>query len=189
MLTLGIETSCDETAASIVRDGQEVLSNAVYSQVALHRPYGGVVPELAARLHIEALPKILEECKNIRNTTHTDGLSVGDAVITTAGDLKAKYIIHTVGPQYRSDPNPEQSLIACYKSSLLLADKHQCASIAFPAIATGIYGYPIEKASKIAYETVSKLFEECQFIKDVVFVFFSQKDKNVFCSINSLDCN
>jgi len=127
-------------------------------------------------IHKAGGSKILEECKDIRKTTYQDGLSVGEAVITTAGNMKAKYIIHTVGPQYRFDKNPKQSLISCYRNSLLLADKHKCASIAFPAIATGIYGYPKEEATDIAYETVSHVMNECEYIKDIVFVFYSKDD-------------
>jgi len=82
---------------------------------------------------------ILKECKFLRDTRYPDGLPVGEAVITTAGNMKAQYVIHTVGPKYNSDPTPSEHLGSCYKSSLLLADKYKCRSIAFPSIATGIY--------------------------------------------------
>ena len=90
--------------------------------------------------------------------------------------MKAKYVIHTVGPQYKSDDNPKQSLKSCYRNSLLLADQYKCKSIAFPAIATGIYDYPKEEASDIAYETVVQVLNECKYIKEVVFVFYSKDD-------------
>jgi len=140
-------------------------------------------------IHKAGGKEILEECKVLRETQYPDGLPTGEATITTAGDLKAKYIVHTVGPVYRSNNNPEEALKSCYKNSLLLADSKECVSIAFPAIATGIYGYPVEQASKIAYETVSEVLEEYQFIQDVVFIFFSQKDKRVFCNVNNLKCS
>ena len=126
---------------------------------------------------------ILKECQYLRDTRYPQGLSVGEAVITTAGKMKAKYIIHTVGPKYKSDPNPKESLTSCYRNSLLLADKYKCSSIAFPAIATGIYGYPKDEAAKIAYKTVNSLIESCQYIKDVVFVFYSQDDAKTMQSI------
>jgi len=68
MIVLGIETSCDETAAAVVRDGREVLSNVIYSQIAKHRPYGGVVPEIACRVHVEALPGVLAEAVETAGT-------------------------------------------------------------------------------------------------------------------------
>jgi len=127
-------------------------------------------------IHKAGGDKILGECKDIRKTTYPNGLPVGEAAITTAGNMKAKYVIHTVGPQYKFDENPKQSLVSCYRNSLLLADKYKCASIAFPAIATGIYGYPKEEAADIAYETVNHLMNECEYIKDIVFVFYSKDD-------------
>ena len=120
--------------------------------------------------------KILEECKHIRNTMYPDGLPVGKAVITSAGNMKAKYIVHTVGPQYRFDKDPVKSLVSCYTNALLLADEYKCSSIAFPAIATGVYGYPKEEATNIAYETVKQLIEKCIYIKDIVFVFYTEED-------------
>ncbi len=139
-------------------------------------------------IHKAGGKEIFKECKLLRETKYPNGLLTGEAVITTAGDLKAKYVVHTVGPIYNNSDNPKQALVACYENSLLLADSKQCKSIAFPAISTGVYGYPVEEASKIAYEIASKTLEECQFIKDIVFVFFSQKDRDVFCDVNGLTC-
>jgi len=131
-------------------------------------------------IHKAGGSKILEECKTLRATTHPNGLSVGEAVLTTAGKMKARYVIHTVGPKYNTDTNPKESLTSCYKNSLLLADKYKYSSIAFPAIATGIYGYPKDEAAKIAFETISKVKKECKYIKDIVFVFFSEEDAEQF---------
>jgi len=127
-------------------------------------------------IHKAGGSEILKECKQLRETQYPDGLLVGEAAITTAGNMKAKYVIHTVGPKYKSDSSPQESLSACYKNSLLLADKYECSSIAFPAIATGIYGYPIDEATNIAYETITKTMHECKYIKDIVFVFHSDND-------------
>jgi ADP-ribosylglycohydrolase/O-acetyl-ADP-ribose deacetylase (regulator of RNase III) len=120
--------------------------------------------------------EILKECRYLRETRYPDGLPVGEAVITTAGKMKAKYVIHTVGPKYNSNPQPQKHLTSCYKNSLLLADKYKCKSIAFPAIATGIYGYPKGEAAQIAYSTLKEMANECKYIKDIVFVFFSEAD-------------
>lgn len=147
----------------------EVIVNA-----ANYRLLGGGGVDGA--IHKAGGSKILQECKHLRETKYPDGLPVGQAVITTAGDLKAKYVIHTVGPQYRFDSNPKQSLIACYKNSLLLADEKRCSSIAFPAIATGVYGYPKDEAAKIACVTINEVMKSCKYIKDIVFVFRSKED-------------
>jgi len=128
--------------------------------------------------------KILEECQALRDTKYPDGLAVGEAAITTGGNLKAKYVIHTVGPQYRWDENPPENLSSCYRNSFLLADEYECSSIAYPSIATGVYAYPKEQAGKIAYETINKLLPKAKHIKDVVFVFYSQKDADIFQSVN-----
>lgn len=135
-------------------------------------------------IHRAGGPKILGECQHLRDTKYPDGLPVGDAIITTAGNMKAKYVIHTVGPQYRWDENPPDNLMSCYRNSFLLADEKKCNSIAFPSVATGIYAYPKGEASKIAYETVSELLSQAQYIKDVVFVFFSEEDADLFKKIN-----
>ena len=158
----------------------EVIVNA-----ANYRLLGGGGVDGA--IHKAGGAQILKECKILRHTQYPDGLPVGEAVITSAGNLKAKYVIHTVGPKYRSDKHPEQKLISCYKKSLLLADQYQCASIAFPAIATGIYGYPKNKAAKIAYMSISSILETCHNVKDVVFVFYTQEDAEIFRSENDLD--
>ena len=127
-------------------------------------------------IHKAGGPEILEECKNLRATKYPNGLPIGDVVSTSAGKMKATYVIHTVGPKYRFDNNPKQALISCYKKSLLLADNYKCTSIAFPAIATGIYGYPKEEAAEIAYETITTTMLDCAYIKDIIFVFYSKDD-------------
>lgn len=136
-------------------------------------------------IHKAGGTKILEECKFLRNTKYPDGLPIGEAVITTAGNLKASYVIHTVGPKFKFDVNPQSLLESCYKNSFLIAEKYKCNSIAFPAISTGVYGYPKEEASKIAYNIISKLLQKAINIKSVVFVFFTNEDADIFKSVNS----
>ncbi|WP_304543562.1 O-acetyl-ADP-ribose deacetylase [Sulfurimonas microaerophilic] len=127
-------------------------------------------------IHRAGGSEILKECKTLRDTEYPNGLATGEAVITTAGRLKAKYVIHTVGPIYGNDADPKQSLSACYRNSLLLADSYKCTSIAFPAISTGIYGYPKKEAAEIAYVTVAEVLEKCRYIRNVVFVFHRDED-------------
>ena len=131
--------------------------------------------------------KILEECQYLRDTKYPEGLPTGEATITSGGDLKAKYVIHTVGPQYRFDENPHKLLKSAYTNSFLLADNYKCQSIAFPSIATGVYAYPKEEAAQIAYGTISDLLTQAKYIKDVVFIFYSDVDADIFKSMNELN--
>lgn len=102
---------------------------------------------------------ILEECEQIRN--RQGGCPTGEAVITTAGRLPAKHVIHTVGPVWNGGPNNERQLLAhCYVHSLQLADEHQLTSIAFPNISTGIYHFPKKEAATIALQTVKEYIEQ-----------------------------
>ena len=100
-------------------------------------------------IHKAAGPKLLEECRKVKSI---NGIRCpfGEARITPGCDLKAKYVIHTVGPRYRIDADPEKLLNSAYQKSLNLAISNQCNSIAFPAISCGAYGYPVIEASKIA---------------------------------------
>lgn len=131
--------------------------------------------------------KILEECKILRDTKYQNGLPVGEAVITNAGNLKASYIIHTVGPKFQFDDNPQCSLESCYTNSFLLAEQHKCSSIAFPSISTGVYGYPKEEANKIAYSIIRNLLLTATSIENVIFVFYSHEDAEIFKSVNSIN--
>lgn len=112
-------------------------------------------------IHAKGGPTIREECEKIRATTHPDGLPTGEAVITTAGNLAARYVIHTVGPVYGDHNGQEAELLAaCYRNSVKLAVEHGLKSIAFPAISTGAYGYPKEEAAMVVLATVSQLLSE-----------------------------
>jgi O-acetyl-ADP-ribose deacetylase (regulator of RNase III) len=132
-------------------------------------------------IHRKGGPKILEECKRIRATEWPDGLPTGKAVITSGGNLKAKYVIHTVGPIWRGGSSGEPELLAeAYRNSLKLAVSKGLKTIAFPAISTGAYGYPIEEASKIALSTVKEFLEKEDNLDKVVFVLFSGRDFEVY---------
>ena len=132
-------------------------------------------------IHRAGGPEILKECQEIRNTVYPDGLPTGQAVITTGGNLPAKYVIHTVGPIYGQEAEREAELLAaCYQNSLLLARQHDVSSIAFPSISTGAYGYPKPKAAKIASATIKHFLTADQQIEQVRLVFFQVRDARVF---------
>lgn len=132
-------------------------------------------------IHRKGGPKILEECRRIRETEYPDGLPTGRAVITSGGNLKAKYVIHTVGPVWRGGSKGEPELLAeAYRNSLKLAVSSGLKSIAFPSISTGAYGYPIEKACRIAISTVKEFLEREDKLKDVVFVLYTKHDFEVY---------
>lgn len=131
-------------------------------------------------IHRAGGPDILEECRQIR--ARQGGCPTGEAVITTAGRLPAKYVIHTVGPIWDGGQKGEPGLLAsCYRNSLKLAQEHGVESIAFPNISTGVYGYPKDKAAKVAVETVKAfLQEQATSIKQVVFVCFDEENFELY---------
>jgi len=132
-------------------------------------------------IHRKGGPKILEECKRIRENTWPDGLPTGKAVITTGGNLKARYVIHTVGPVWHGGKHGERELLAeAYKNSLKLAVSKGLKTIAFPSISTGAYSYPIEKASKIALKTVKEFLEKEDNLNEVLLVLFSKPDLEIY---------
>lgn len=106
-------------------------------------------------IHKAAGSKLLEACRKVKSI---DGIRCpfGESRITDAGNLNAKFVIHSVGPIYRNEDNPEAVLHSTYRSACELALKNQCQSIAFPALSCGAYGYPHEKAARIALETCAK---------------------------------
>jgi len=132
-------------------------------------------------IHNVGGPQILKECQEIRRTVYPRGLPAGEAVITTGGNLPAKYVIHTVGPIYGRQPERESELLAaCYRNSLLLAREHSISSIAFPSISTGAYGYPKPEAAKVASVAIKDFLTTDQQIREVRLVFFQQRDARVF---------
>lgn len=132
--------------------------------------------------------KILEECKKIRAKEWPNGLPTGKAVITSGGNLKAKYVIHTVGPIWKGgDANEAQLLAEAYTSSLTLAVLNRIKTIAFPSISTGAYGYPIKEASRIAIRSTRNFLLERDSLDEVIFVLFSKGDLGIYAdSLNEL---
>jgi O-acetyl-ADP-ribose deacetylase (regulator of RNase III) len=125
-------------------------------------------------IHRAGGPAILEECKKI--VANQGRLPTGQAVITTAGHMPSKYVIHTVGPVWHGGTGGEPELLAsAYRESLKLAAANNLASVSFPSISTGVYGYPVDKASRVALKTVASFLSETTSIKDVVFVLFDSR--------------
>ncbi|GBD26481.1 O-acetyl-ADP-ribose deacetylase [bacterium HR30] len=152
----------------ITQQDTEAIVNAANRSL---RGGGGV----DGAIHRAGGPQILEECKKL------GGCETGDAKTTSGGRLKAKYVIHAVGPIYRGGKHGEAELLAsAYRRSLEEAAAHNVTSIAFPSISTGAYGYPIEEASRIALETVMNQLPRFPGIKLVRFVLFTKNDLQVY---------
>ncbi len=132
-------------------------------------------------IHEEGGPAILAACREIRRTRYPDGLPTGEAVITTAGDLPAKFVIHTVGPVKGVHGEQDADfLAACYRNSLQLAVENGLTTIAFPAISTGVYGYPREEAAAVSSTAIEEFLRNEATIKEVRMVFYSAPDLQVF---------
>jgi O-acetyl-ADP-ribose deacetylase (regulator of RNase III) len=134
-------------------------------------------------IHRAGGPAILEACKKI--PAGTGGrCPTGQAVATEAGNLKAKYVIHTVGPVWHGGKKGEEELLRrAYHNSLQRAEEHDCASVAFPSISTGAYRFPIEKGSRIAVETIVEFLRERKQPREVILVLFSERDHKVYARI------
>jgi O-acetyl-ADP-ribose deacetylase (regulator of RNase III) len=131
----------------ITRFGADAIVNA-----ANHTLLGGGGVDGA--IHRAGGPAILAECRELRATTLREGLPTGQAVATTAGALPAGWVIHTVGPVFATTIDHSDQLASCYRESLRVADELGAASVAFPAVSAGIYGWPMEDAARIAVSTV-----------------------------------
>jgi O-acetyl-ADP-ribose deacetylase (regulator of RNase III) len=126
-------------------------------------------------IHRAAGPALLEECRSL------GGCETGDAKITRGYRLPAKFVIHTVGPVWRGGGRGEVELLAsCYRKALMIAAERRLKTIAFPSISTGIYGYPIEEAAKVAVETVNAVISEMTDPPEVIFCCFSRGDLMVY---------
>lgn len=126
-------------------------------------------------IHRAAGPELLAECRKL------NGCRTGEAKITKGYRLPAKFVIHTVGPVWHGGDDGEAKLLAsCYRESLRLAASHGARSIAFPAISTGVYGYPVEEAARIAVATVRSFLQEASLVDKVIFCCFSAGDADVY---------
>jgi O-acetyl-ADP-ribose deacetylase (regulator of RNase III) len=154
----------------ITREDVDAIVNAANSSLL----GGGGVD---GAIHRAGGPEILAACRRIRETTHPNGLPTGEAVITTGGRLRARFVVHTVGPIYGNHGGAEPRLLArCYENSVALAAAHGVETMAFPAISTGVYGYPKAEAAQIALATVKSALARHPSIRQIRLVFFSDED-------------
>src|ERR671914_2447926 len=120
-------------------------------------------------IHRVGGPEILEECKRLREEKYPDGLPTGEAVATTGGNLPARWVIHTVGPVYAKSEDRSGLLASCHTASLRVADQLGAATVAFPAISTGIYGYPLDEAAPVAIRAVREADTKVEEVRFVLF--------------------
>ena len=128
-------------------------------------------------IHRAGGPSILAECREIRRTTFPDGLPTGRAVATGGGNLPARWVIHTVGPVYAPSADPAGELASCHTESLRVADQLGARTVAFPAISTGAFGYPVREAASVAIEAVRGAETE---VEEVRFVLFGREAFKAF---------
>ncbi len=151
----------------ITRESADAIVNAANSSLL----GGGGVD---GAIHRAGGPEILEECKQIR--AKQGGCPTGEAVITTAGRLPAKKVIHTVGPVWQGGDQGEAVLLAsAYRNSLSLAAAHGLKTVAFPSIGTGAYGYPVREAARVALRAVREFLEKNTSLSQVTFVLFDAR--------------
>ncbi len=120
-------------------------------------------------IHRAGGPAVLEECSAIRETRYPDGLPTGEAVATTAGNLPARWVIHTVGPVFSKREDRSELLAGCHSSSLRVADELGARTVAFPAISTGVYGYPLDLAAPVALRAVADAATDVEEVRFVLF--------------------
>jgi O-acetyl-ADP-ribose deacetylase len=147
---------------SIVEQDTNAIVNAANSTLMGGGNVDGII-------HSQGGPRIKEECAKIIQEQYPNGLPTGKAVATTAGNLKARYILHAVGPIYGRSKQPEVDLAACFISCLQLAEELGLSSISFPAISTGAYAYPLKEAAEISLRTVSQAKTSLSLVRFVLF--------------------
>ncbi len=154
----------------ITRQSADAIVNAANSSLL----GGGGVD---GAIHRRGGPAILADCRRLRAGHHGKGLPTGQAVATTAGELDARWVIHTVGPRYSQEEDRSESLASCYRQSLRVADELGARTVAFPAVSAGIYGWPLEDAARIAVETVRATDTA---VEEVRFVLFDERAYEAF---------
>lgn len=169
-LTVG-STRIEIARGDITREETDAIVNAANSSLM----GGGGVD---GAIHRAGGAAILEECKEI--VRRQGRLPPGRACITTAGRMKARYVIHTVGPIYSGSPADAETLASCYRESLRLADERGLSSVSFPAISTGAYGYPMDEAARVALGTVAEYARGRTGVRLVRFVLFGESAFEAF---------
>lgn len=154
----------------ITRETTDAIVNAASSSLL----GGGGVD---GAIHRAGGPKVLEECRRIREREWPQGLPPGEAVLTGAGRLKVLYVVHTVGPIWQGGARGEpETLARCYRNCLALADRNALKSLAFPSISTGAFGYPIGAAARVALRAAREGLAAAKGVRLVRFVLFSEGD-------------
>ena len=177
----GMEASISQTKISIIQgDITKQATNAIVNAANSSLMGGGGVD---GAIHRAGGPAILEECRQI--VSRQGRLPTGKAVITSGGNLKARFVIHTVGPIWHGGNKGEPELLAsAYHESLKVAAENNLTSISFPSISTGAYGYPVTEAAKVAISTVASFLKEGVIsIKEVVFVLFDPATFESYSSV------
>jgi O-acetyl-ADP-ribose deacetylase len=162
------QSTLEIVQGDITQQDTEAIGNA--ASFALVGGGGG-----GGAIHRAGGPSIMSELK-----ARYKGCPTGSAVITSGGNLKAKYVIHAVGPRYSGSPKDPELLSGAYRKSLELCTQNKISSIAFPSISTGIYGYPVEEASRIALKTVMNYLKDHPEIKLARFVLFDSRTLSVY---------
>ena len=157
----------------ITRENVDAIVNAANSTLL----GGGGVD---GAIHDAGGNEILEACREIRRTEYPKGLPAGEAVITTGGNLIARFVIHTVGPIYGHDKDETALLANCYRNSLIVAVENRLTKISFPSISTGAYGYPKHEAAAISSKTIKEFLETDDKLEEVRLVFFAESDLQKF---------
>lgn len=172
------ETFLSGRVVVVVGDITHQKTDAIVNAANLTLLGGGGVD---GAIHRAGGPAILEACQEIRRTEYPHGLPTGEAVITTAGDLPARFVIHTVGPIYGQHEGREAELLAsCYRNALRLAVSHSLSSIAFPAISTGVFGYPQPEAAAVSSQAISEFLASHEGSLEIRLIFFQQRDATAF---------
>ncbi|MBA7615260.1 O-acetyl-ADP-ribose deacetylase [subsurface metagenome] len=154
-------------AGDITVQDTEAVVNAANKALS---PGGGV----SGAIHRAAGPELWDECRTL------GGCRTGEAKLSRGYNLKAKYVIHTVGPVYSSSKSDPEDLRDCYKNSLLLASRNKIKSVSFPSISTGVFGYPVKEASRVALKTITNFLEEHPEIELVRMVLFTEGDYGIY---------
>ena len=169
---MSIENKIELLQADITK----IIADAIVNAANTSLLGGGGVD---GAIHRAGGPEILEECRKI--VARQGGCKTGEAVITTAGRLPSKYVIHTVGPVWNDGKYQEEEKLAnCYKNSLWLAVNNNCKTIAFPNISTGVYRFPKKEAARIAVNTVKDFLSETNQIEEVIFVCFDEENYRLY---------
>src|SRR5437762_5484898 len=175
---MGLDTFLNGRVVVKVGDITEEDTDAIVNAANSTLLGGGGVD---GAIHARGGPEIMKECRLIRQAKYPNGLPTGEAVITTAGNLKARHVIHTVGPIYGQHGGREAELLAnAYRNSLRLAVENDLASISFPSISTGAFAFPRQEAAAISSRTINEFLSKTPAFSEVRLVFFSRSDVDVF---------